>query len=149
MRNKRKSVELLMEITVQALAQLTNGDEGLSAFILAKNHAASTRKIVDKVQFEEEWQQQIDESETFYVFTSLKLAPNVIQIAGSKYQDLNLVSWSLIVPNTNTLEIDLRPTNSIELLMMAKLMLEEIQASHFSYIQLVEFLEIVKRIRKR
>lgn len=46
-----------MEITVQALAELVSGDDGLSTFVLAKNHAVSTRKIVDKVQFEEEWQQ--------------------------------------------------------------------------------------------
>ena len=147
--NKRKSVELLMEITVQALAELVGGDEGISAFVLAKNHAVYTRKIVDKVQFEEEWQQQIDDSEVFYVFTTLKLAPNILQIAGSKYQDLNRVSWNLIVPNTFTLEPTQRPTNSIELLMMAKLMLEEIQGGYFSYEELVEFLQIISRIRKR
>ncbi len=147
--NKRKSVELLMEITVQALAELVSGDEGIGTFVLAKNHAVSTRKIVNKVQFEEEWQQQIDDSEVFYVFTTLKLAPNILQIAGSKYQDLNRVSWNLIVPNTFTLEPAQRPTNSIELLMMAKLMLEEIQGGHFSYEELVELLQIISRIRKR
>ena len=147
--SKRKSVELLMEITVQALAELVSGDDGLSTFVLAKNHAVSTRKIVDKVQFEEEWQQQIDDSEVFYVFTTLKLAPNILQIAGSKYQDLNRVSWNLIVPNTFTLEPTQRPANSIELLMMAKLMLEEIQGGHFSYGELVEFLQIISHIRKR
>ena len=146
--NKRKSVELLMEITVQALAELVSGDEGVSTFVLAKNHAASTRKIVNKVQFEEEWQQQIDDSETFYVFTTLKLAPNILQIAGSKYQDLNRICWNLIVPNTFTLEPSQRPTNSIELLMMAKLILEEIQGGHFSYEELVEFLQIISLIRK-
>ena len=147
--NKRKSAELLMEITVQALAELVGGDEGISAFVLAKNHAVSTRKIVNKVQFEEEWQQQIDDSETFYVFTTLKLAPNILQIAGSKYQDLNRICWNLIIPNTFTLEPLQRPTNSIELLMMAKLMLEEIQGGHFSYGELVEFLQIISHIRKR
>ncbi len=147
--NKRKSVELLMEITVEALAELVGGDEGISAFVLSKNHAVSTRKIVNKVQFEEEWQQQMDESEIFYVFTTLKLAPNILQIAGSKYQDLNRISWHLIVPNTNTLDPSQRPANSIELLMMAKLMLEEIQGGQFSYSELVEFLQIISRIRKR
>ena len=137
-----------MEITVQALAELVGGDEGISAFVLAKNHAVSTRKIVNKVQFEEEWQQQIDESETFYVFTTLKLAPNILQIAGSKYQDLNRVSWNLIVPNTNTLDPSQRPNNSIELLMMAKLMLEEIKGAQLSYSELVDFLQIVVRIKK-
>ena len=149
MMNKHKSVELLMEITIQAIAELVRGDEGISAFVLAKNHAVSTRKIVGKVQFEEEWQQQMDESEVFYVFTTLKLAPNILQIAGSKYQDLNRVSWNLIVPNTFTLDTLERPTNSIELLMMAKLMLEEIEGCHFSYGELVEFLQIINRIRKR
>ena len=147
--HKRNSAELLMEITVQALAELVGGDEGISAFVLAKNHAVSTRKIVNKVQFEEEWQQQIDDSETFYVFTTLKLAPNILQIAGSKYQDLNRICWNLIVPNTFTLEPSQRPTNFIELLMMAKLMLEEIQGGHFSYGELVEFLQIISHIRKR
>ena len=147
--NKHKSAELLMEITVQALAELVGGDEGISAFVLAKNHAASTRKIVNKVQFEEEWQQQIDESEVFYVFTTLKLAPNILQIAGSKYQDLNQVSWNLIVPNIFTLDPSERPANSVELLMMAKLMLEEIRGGHLSYGDLVEFLQIISRIRKR
>ena len=147
--NKRKSVELLMEITVQALAELVSGDEGIGTFVLAKNHAVSTRKIVNKVQFEEEWQQQVDESEIFYVFTTFKLAPNILQIAGSKYQDLNRVSWNLIIPNTFTLEPSARPSNSIELLMMAKLILEEIQGGHFSYEELVEFLQIISRIRKR
>ena len=137
-----------MEITVQALAELIGGDEGISAFVLAKNHAVSTRKIVNKVQFEEEWQQQIDESEIFYVFTTLKLAPNILQIAGSKYQDLNRVSWNLIVPNTNTLDPSQRPNNSIELLMMAKLMLEEIKGAQLSYSELVDFLQIVVRIKK-
>ena len=138
-----------MEITVQALAELVCGDEGISAFVLAKNYAVSTRKIVNKVQFEEEWQQQIDESEVFYVFTTLKLAPNILQIAGSQYQDLNRVSWNLIVPNIFTLDPSQRPTNSVELLMMAKLMLEEIQGGHFSYGDLVEFLQIISHIRKR
>ncbi len=147
--SKRKSVELLMEITVQALAELVSGDDGLSTFVLAKNHAVSTRKIVDKVQFEEEWQQQVDESEIFYVFTTFKLAPNILQIAGSKYQDLNRVSWNLIIPNTFTLEPSARPSNSIELLMMAKLMLEEIQGAQPSQKDLVEFLQIIGRIRKR
>jgi len=137
-----------MEITVQALAELIGGDEGISAFVLAKNHAVSTRKIVNKVQFEEEWQQQMDESEIFYVFTTLKLAPNILQIAGSKYQDLNRVSWNLIVPNTNTLDPSQRPNNSIELLMMAKLMLEEIKGAQLSYSELVDFLQIVVRIKK-
>ena len=137
-----------MEITVQALAELVGGDEGISAFVLAKNHAVSTRKIVNKVQFEEEWQQQMDESEIFYVFTTLKLAPNILQIAGSKYQDLNRVSWNLIVPNTNTLDPSQRPNNSIELLMMAKLMLEEIKGAQLSYSELVDFLQIVVRIKK-
>lgn len=147
--NRRKSAELLMDITTQALAQLTHGDESISALVLAKNHAVSTRKIVDKVQFEEEWQQQIDESEVFYVFTNLKLAPNILQIAGSKYQDLNRVSWNLILPNTFTLDPRQKPANSIDLLMMAKLMLEEIEGAQLSYGELVEFLQIVSRIRRR
>ena len=146
--NRRKSAELLMEITTQALAQLTHGDESISALVLAKNHAVSTRKIVDKVQFEEEWQQQIDESEVFYVFTNLKLAPNILQIAGSKYQDLNRVSWNLIVPNTFTLDPHQRPTNSIDLLMMAKPMFEEIEGAQLSYGELVDFLQIAIRIKK-
>lgn len=137
-----------MEITTQALAQLTHGDESISALVLAKNHAVSTRKIVDKVQFEEEWQQQIDESEVFYVFTNLKLAPNILQIAGSKYQDLNRVSWNLIVPNTFTLDPHQRPASSIDLLMMAKLMFEEIEGAQLSDGELVDFLQIAIRIKK-
>ena len=146
--SKHKSAELLMEITVQALASLIGGDKDLSTFVLAKNHAVSTRKIVGKVQFEDEWQQQIDESETFYVFTTLKFAPNILQIAGSRYYDLNQVSWNLIVPNTNTLDLTARPDDSIELLMMARLMLEELKSPDLSYEQLAEFLRIVIRIRQ-
>lgn len=72
---------LLKQITIQAIAKLIGSDGDISNLLFALIEATASRQIVSNVQFEESWQSQIDESDSWYVSYKLKLAPHLCAMA--------------------------------------------------------------------
>jgi len=115
---------LLRKITLQAIAKLIGSDEGIGNLIFALTWASASRQIVGCVQFEEDWQCKIDESDTWYAHFRVKVAPSLCAIACSNGAALNEASWDFAIPNVNTIEVGAIPTNAIDYLAMGRVIVQ-------------------------
>ena len=120
--------EFLKAITLSALARNADESEDLAELLEATTLAVATRRVVDCVQFEEMWEEQIDqtvdEGDILFLFLSFRLAPRVCEAALEQGQILNELSWTLILPDPESLIENERPASSTELLMLAEIDIE-------------------------
>ena len=116
---------LLREITVSAIEHDAEGAEEPEDLIFAIEQAVATRKIVDCVQFEELWEQtvdpEVDDSGVSFFFIGLKLSPEVCEEAQELDASMNEVSWTLLIPNVDSLNDAERPQTAKDLLALAEI----------------------------
>ena len=116
--------EFLKAITLSALARNAKDSEDITELLEATGLAVATRKIVDCVQFEEVWEEEVDDeledSDILFMFITFRLAPRVCEAAIDQGHALNEMTWTLIVPDPESLEAEEQPKSSTELLMLAE-----------------------------
>lgn len=123
--NKQELANKLLLATVESFALMTKRSNNLDAFFEAYIGAVSSRAFIGKIQFEDAWQEQIDETEMFYCFTKLKLSPIVLSSPCNEYSDLNTVEWKIILPNINYLKDVAKPKQTSDYLQSAQIEIEE------------------------
>jgi hypothetical protein len=119
---------LLREITVSAIARNADGADEVHDLIRSIEDAVATRRIVDCVQFEEIWEEPVDPSVdktgvAFY-FVGIKLSPEVCEAAFELDDPLNELTWTLLLPDVDTLKEDERPESAVDLLALAEIDLD-------------------------
>ena len=117
--------EFLKAITLSALARNAHESEDIQDLLEDTTLAVASRRIVDCVQFEEMWEEEIDhsvdEANILFMFITFRLAPRVCEAALEQGHVLNELSWTLVLPDPESLEQDEQPESSTELLMLAEI----------------------------
>ena len=117
--------DFLKAITLSALARNASDSEDITELLEATGLAVATRKIVDCVQFEEVWEEEVDdeldESDILFMFITFRLSPRVCEAAIEQGHALNELTWTLIIPDPESLDPDEQPESSTELLMLAEI----------------------------
>ena len=134
---------LLKQITIQAIAKLVGGNDNISNLLFALTQAAASRQIVAHVQFEDGYQCQLDNSDTWYVLSTFKLAPHLCEIAYSNGEKLNEASWEFALPNVNTLAAGDIPENTIDYLSMGTILVDSEDDEDYTYSCLSNVLESI------
>ena len=111
---------LLKQITLQSIASLVGGNSDITNLLLRLDGAASRRQIVDRVQFENAWQCQLDGSDIVHVLFEFKLSPSLCAVAYDNGDEINATAWSLAIPNINYLDDNTMPKNAIDYLALGK-----------------------------
>lgn len=117
--------EFLKAITLSALARNAHDSEDITELLEATGLAVATRKIVDCVQFEEVWEEEVDAdveaSNILFMFITFRLSPRVCEAAIEQGHALNELTWTLVLPDPDSLDLEERPDSSTELLMLAEI----------------------------
>lgn len=117
--------EFLKAITLSALARNAQDSEDITELLEATGLAVATRKIVDCVQFEEVWEEEVDAdveaSNILFMFMTFRLSPRVCEAAIDQGHALNELTWTLVLPDPDSLSEEERPDSSTELLMLAEI----------------------------
>jgi hypothetical protein len=137
--------EFLKAITLSALARNANESEDISELLEDTTLAVATRRIVDCVQFEEMWEEQIDqtldEGNILFMFVTFRLAPRVCEAAIEQGHVMNEMTWTLVLPDPESLAEDEQPESSTELLMLAEIDIENESASDLETLKSIIVLE--------
>lgn len=122
---KEELEEFLKAITLSALARNANESEDITELLEATGLAVATRRVVDCVQFEEVWEEEVDDeldaSDILFMFITFRLSPRVCEAAIERGHALNELTWTLILPDPETLDPSEEPESSTELLMLAEI----------------------------
>ena len=117
--------EFLKAITLSALARNAQDSEDITELLEATGLAVATRKIVDCVQFEEVWEEEVDAdveaSNILFMFMTFRLSPRVCEAAIDQGHALNELTWTLVLPDPDSLSEEERPDSSTELQMLAEI----------------------------
>ena len=100
---------LLREITVSAIEHDAEGAEEPEDLIFAIEQAVAT---VDP---------EVDDSGVSFFFIGLKLSPEVCEEAQELDASMNEVSWTLLIPNVDSLNDAERPQTAKDLLALAEI----------------------------
>jgi hypothetical protein len=137
--------EFLKELTLSAIATQADGAERIDDLIDAIAEAVATRRIVDCVQFEEMWDEVVDEAieqtNVSFFFITFRLSPEVCEAAYDEGKQLNELTWTLMLPDVESLEMDVKPDSSIELLSVAEIDVNTQETWQYEYLKSLIALE--------
>ena len=114
--------ELLRDISLSAVANYAETDD-IESMLNSIAAAVATRAIVDCVQFEELWEESIDESTILFI--NFKLSPTVCQAAYDEEISVNELTWNLILPDVNDLDKAEKPETAYDWLELANVFVED------------------------
>ncbi len=114
--------ELLRDISLSAVANHAETDD-IESMLKSIDAAVATRAIVDCVQFEELWEESIDESTILFI--NFKLSPTVCQAAYDEAISVNELTWNLILPDVKDLDKADRPETAYDWLELANVFVED------------------------
>ena len=109
-----KLEDLLRDITLSAIVNNAGGVEDIEDVLISIDAGVKSRRVVDCVQFEDVWEDLVDEDKVPYLFVNFKLAPEVCEAALDEDQPVNMLNWNLVLPNVNAIEEDERPVASFD-----------------------------------
>lgn len=112
--NEDNLESFLREITLSAVAINADSTDDITDLQEAIDAAVKSRRIVDCVQFEEAWEDHLDDGHTTYHFINFKLSPEVCEAAYEAGEEVNELTWNLVLPNINALADDEKPETSFD-----------------------------------
>lgn len=122
MNNMENLEELLRDISLSAVASYAETDD-IESMRQVIATAVATRAIVDCVQFEELWEEAIDDS--LLLFINFKLSPSVCQAAHDEETRVNELTWNLVLPDVNALDEAEKPETAYDWLDLADVFVED------------------------
>lgn len=111
---QNKLEELLRDITLSAIAKNADGEEDISTVLFEIDAAVKSRRTVDCVQFEEVWKDVVDDSKQPYLFINFKLSSEVCAAAYDEGEEVNELTWNLVLPFVNDIDADQLPQSSYD-----------------------------------
>jgi hypothetical protein len=124
--------ELLRDITLSAIAKNANGEDDVSNLLFEIDAAVKSRRTVDCVQFEEAWKDVVDGSKQPYLFINFKLSSDVCAVAYGEGEEVNELTWNLVLPFINGVDADELPDSGFDWLEKGEIHIgnESIEAFH-------------------
>lgn len=131
--NQENLEELLRDITLSAIVKNAGGEDETSAVLFEIDAAVKSRRTVDCVQFEEAWKDVIDGSKQPHLFINFKLSPEVCAVAYEEGEEVNELTWNLVLPFINGVDADELPESSFDWLEKGEIHIgnESIEAFHY------------------
>jgi hypothetical protein len=123
--NKQNLAIKLMVATIESMAIMTKSDSDLRELLYSIFNATQHNLSFGMIQFEDVWQETIDNDEDVWIVVRLKLSPHCLRLIDHGYSNLNTAVWQVYLPNINYLEADKVPKSNAKCLAMAKLSIVE------------------------
>ena len=111
----------LLSISLGDLAIFIKFDEQISAALLRLDLAARTRHIIQAIQFDDMWQALPENSNTYKIYLSMRLAPMTLCSVLDNEEEMHCLEWRLVMPNYADISEDRKPSCFGEYLTMCRL----------------------------
>ncbi len=126
MMEKAQLFKRLFAISLGDLAIFTKFDEQINDAVLRLDLAARTRHIIQTVQLEDMWQSLHEESDTYKIYLSMRLAPMTLCSVLDSEEEMHCLEWRLLVPKYEDITENLRPSCFGEYITMGQLEIVDI-----------------------
>jgi hypothetical protein len=117
--NEGKLEEFLLEITLSAVLRNAQGIDDVTEMLYNLDAAVKSRKVVDCVQFEGLWNENIDDSP--HLFVNFKLSPDVCEAGFEDGTEFHELTWNLFLPNAEGIDPEDRPETALDWLALAEI----------------------------
>jgi hypothetical protein len=107
---KAQLFKRLLAMTQDDLAVFIKFDEPVDVAIMKLDLAARTRHIVQSVQFEDMWQSLPENSPTYKIYISMRLAPMTLCSVLDNEQEMHCLEWRLVMPKYADIAEDQKPS---------------------------------------
>ncbi len=121
MMEKDQLFKRLLSISLGDLAIFIKFDEQISAALLRLDLAARTRHIIQAIQFDDMWQALPENSNTYKIYLSMRLAPMTLCSVLDNEEEMHCLEWRLVMPNYADISEDRKPSCFGEYLTMGRL----------------------------
>ena len=121
MMEKDQLFKRLLSISLGDLAIFIKFDEQISAALLRLDLAARTRHIIQAIQFDDMWQALPENSNTYKIYLSMRLAPMTLCSVLDNEEEMHCLEWRLVMPNYADISEDRKPNCFGEYLTMGQL----------------------------
>ena len=96
-------------MTEDEISYFVKHDDDISKSLLKLDLAARTRHIIHAVQLEDLWQALDEQTETYDLYLSMRLAPMTLQSCYHLNHDMNNLEWRFVFPKYENIQQDLKP----------------------------------------
>ena len=107
---KAQLFKRLLAMTHDDLALFIKFDEPVDVAIMKLDLAARTRHIIQAVQFEDMWQSLPENSPTYKIYLSMRLAPMTLCAVLDNEQEMHCLEWRLVMPKYADIAEDQKPS---------------------------------------
>jgi hypothetical protein len=107
---KAQLFKRLLAMTYDELAMFIKFDEPVDIATMKLDLAARTRHIIQAVQFEDMWQSLPENSPTYKIYLSMRLAPMTLCSVLDNEQEMHCLEWRLVMPNYADIAEDDKPS---------------------------------------
>ncbi len=95
----------LFALTADDLSSFIKEDEAIEPALFKLNLAARSRHIINFVQLEDMWQQAEKENRDLYeLYLKMKLAPTTLASCWQLNDDMNNLTWHLVLPRYHDIQ---------------------------------------------
>ena len=110
----------LYHMSMDEINLFIDSDEPIEKALYKLDMAARTRHIIHAVQLEDLWQALDEQTETYDLYLSMRLAPMTLQSCYHLNHDMNNLEWRFVFPTYKAISHDAKPTNFGEYLALNK-----------------------------
>ena len=99
----------LYHMSMDEINLFIDSDEPIEKALYKLDMAARTRHIIHAVQLEDLWQALDEQTETYDLYLSMRLAPMTLQSCYHLNHDMNNLEWRFVFPKYENIQQDLKP----------------------------------------
>jgi hypothetical protein len=110
----------LYHMSMDEINLFIDSDEPIEKALYKLDMAARTRHIIHAVQLEDLWQALDEQTKTYDLYLSMRLAPMTLSSCFHLNHDMNALEWRFLFPTLKDMASELRPKCFGEYLTMNK-----------------------------
>jgi len=110
----------LYHMSMDEINLFIDSDEPIEKALYKLDMAARTRHIIHAVQLEDLWQALDEQTDTYDLYLSMRLAPMTLQSCYHLNHDMNSLEWRFVFPAIKEISHDVRPKTFGEYLALNK-----------------------------
>jgi len=110
----------LYHMSMDEINLFIDSDEPIEKALYKLDMAARTRHIIHAVQLEDLWQALDEQTKTYDLYLSMRLAPMTLQSCYHLNHDMNSLEWRFVFPAIKEISHDVRPKTFGEYLALNK-----------------------------
>jgi len=99
----------LFDMSMDEICSFIDHDETIEKALYKLDMAARTRHIIHAVQIEDIWQALDEQTKTYDLYLSMRLAPMTLQSCYHLNHDMNNLEWLFVFPTYKAIADDAKP----------------------------------------